>query len=219
MSLIELIMAVVIASVLLGVALLFVRSIGSASKSIGMSLESGRTSIDFMAALRKELNTCRVEALSDDGSTLTYSLPIHDPDIGSSVDRNGEVIWQLTDEEGLTVRRLFTLEFVVTRLLKESSIRKDVNRDGDMEDTFDVGYLTATSETDGDRPLPRLYIVLRNGGHGGDVTGDGVQDPLFSVDPGSRELEISISRLADGESLKTLVTTCAVVENKIEEQP
>ena len=78
--------------------MVLINSVTGASDTIGKSLDSTRSHIDLLAALRSDFNQCRIEAPSADGTTLTYSLPMHAGADGSPVDRSGELIWEVTDD-------------------------------------------------------------------------------------------------------------------------
>ena len=73
--------------------------------------------------------------------------------------------------------------FVKERDLIESQLG-DINGDGDANDTFALGSIIKTmhSDNNGRRTMIILRNVLQTQTFGGDINGDGVNDPIFSLD-------------------------------------
>jgi prepilin-type N-terminal cleavage/methylation domain-containing protein len=97
------------------------------------------------------------------------------------------------DEQGWT-----EYAFSVEEKLSEGEVG-DINRDGDTNDTFVLGKITKMwhgDDTGTERSQNFLHNVVQvetgTGTYGGDVDGDGDNDPIFSMADGSIVLSVSL---------------------------
>ncbi|MEL6903904.1 MAG: hypothetical protein AAFP22_00775, partial [Planctomycetota bacterium] len=98
-------------------------------------------------------------------------------------------------------------QYEVTGVAREADSGVDVNADGDLEDTFDLGRVvlwTWDLSTPGTGPARAAAgpsnIVQERCRWGADLDGDGFADPLFLWDPGTRRLSIRITALAAAQN-------------------
>jgi hypothetical protein len=108
------------------------------------------------------------------------------------------VPWQ---EDTLTIR------FRQTEILKESEVGRDLNWDDDIVDKFALGVLEIV-EDETARPITRrAQVMLAMPDYEGDLNGDGLGDPLFTVDGRSVTVRIQLVGREEGDGLlKTVVS-------------
>lgn len=155
--------------------------------------------------------------VSADGTSVTLQVPIDVNGNGSVLDASGVLEFGVQTEDGQTGNGVITFIFVVDRQLSEIALGRDLNGDGDRNDIFDLGFIERTSTLPGDTTqqygLPN--IVQPSGNHGGDITGNGQPDPIFSVV--GRRLTVNIWALGqnkEGEGFMARSTTDVFLRNQ-----
>jgi prepilin-type N-terminal cleavage/methylation domain-containing protein len=118
----------------------------------------------------------------------------------ADLEADGDVPWETAEK---------TIRFTQVDTLTEEDAGTDVNRDGDLSDSFALGALERVETVDGEPVVTRItgpssQVVLALPSFAGDLNGDGVGDPLFSVD--GRVLDISVRHLTRTESGQLLQT-------------
>ncbi len=105
----------------------------------------------------------------------------------------------------------------------EADARRDLNNDGDTDDTFDLGRIkllrwdsnapgAATTEVN----LTGPFILQERCNQGGDLDGDGFEDPLFLWMPDSNTLHVRIFVFAgqiNGHVVTRMVDTLVFLQN------
>ncbi len=141
----------------------------------------------------EEIRSGRILAVAE--SPEVPSVTLNRPGRGFGIedlDTDGATPWQSTN---------VILRFRRTGTFQESAEGRDLNRDGDLTDSFALGVLEIV-ENGRARPLTRRgRILLGLPGYEGDVDGDGEDDPLFRRD--GRRFTIDVHVLDDtrGEPL------------------
>jgi len=180
-TLIEMAFALSCAVLILAAGYGLLGAVGGASAETMRGLGTLRESMKAMDGLRGDLQTARVISVSADGTSLTYTLPLAIGDASTIVNDTGEVQWGIADSEGELLGGSCTLSFVIERQVGESTVGRDINKDGDKVDVFDVGHLVKTSSRGHRMTFPTIRLLLKSGDRAGDVTGDGEADPIFAA--------------------------------------
>jgi prepilin-type N-terminal cleavage/methylation domain-containing protein len=133
-----------------------------------------------------------------DGSGFSYRVPV-DPSGGTSHStptgvRWGAVVGGRPTEDGRTC-----IEFEPVAVVQEVARNFDLNRDGDLDDTFDLGRIRqrAWDAVNGDNgssnvPLCPPIILQERNAWGSDLDHDGFEDPMFLWTPSSGRLRIRL---------------------------
>jgi len=136
-----------------------------------------------------------------DGTGFSYRIPV-DPAGGTSFltptgVRWGAVIGGRATEDGRAC-----VYFEPVAVIQEAARNFDFNRDGDLDDTFDLGRIRqrAWDAVDGDNgssdlPLCPPMILQERDAWGSDLDNDGFEDPLFLWTPLSGRLRIRVFAL------------------------
>lgn len=155
--------------------------VGAMSGSAGQLLknfEGTRSSVEEARQIRRSLSRARVTSVSEDGSSLTYSVLVKGP--GDSVlNADGTLNWGIADVSGGSA----TMEYVVQGELSEKECKTDLNLDGDKKDVFDVGRIVVTTDGGARIDVRGKPILTQKGVPDGDVDGDGQSDPIFQLLP------------------------------------
>jgi type II secretory pathway pseudopilin PulG len=208
----ELVATVVIATVVLGGALVLVGASTNTMRDSQESLGTLRSAVDALVQVRRDLNRAKMVKIADDGTSIQYSLPVSAGESGAFLDGEGNLIWGVEDIDGVTLGGTVKLAFVQDRTLSEADASQgDLNGDGDRADTFVLGHLTRTSSNGHRLAMPRVDVLLPSANKGGDVDGNGTNDPLFSVHPTRNEITVRLARFNDRGHLRAMETHCGVV--------
>lgn len=135
-----------------------------------------------------------------DGTGFSYRVPV---DPTNSIPPNylngdqlrwGHTIQDVGDEDGWAC-----LYFQPARTIVEAATGDDLNRDGDTLDTFDIGQIRRMiwdtldpTIAVADLGLGPTNILQERCNYGGDLDGDGFQDPMFLWSDESRQLHIRL---------------------------
>lgn len=158
-----------------------------ASAFDGVSLEQGR-SVFFRG----------------DGTGFSFRKPI---DLGQGVIDGLEPRWGAELGAGGLLTGRSAIVFSTLRELSEAELGFDVNRDRDRDDTFEVGELRLrTWDTNDGLVPPRDHglggsgILQERCNHGGDLDGDGFDDPILLWHPQSGRVRVRLFLLVESES-------------------
>lgn len=137
-----------------------------------------------------------------DGCGYTYRVPV-DPFEQTGQKPNyldgDELRWGAVVDATATEDGWCELTFVPSFEVSEVKLKNDLNQDGDTSDTFDIGQIrrrrwnTAdpTIEPD-DYGMGPTAVLQEQCNWGGDLDGDGFDDPLFLWDKDTRELRVRL---------------------------
>lgn len=181
LTLIEFVVSLTVLSVLMAVAVAGVLSAGSSEALTERGSRHTKNRLQLSTLLRRTLGQAKATALNVEGDSFTFCLPVTDA-VGAHVDAAGSPLWGISDSQGDHVGGSCTIDFVVQRVLVEAIEERDINDDGDMQDSFDEGVLRRTTDTGEELPMPTPRLVQVTGDHGADVDGDGEDDRIFSLE-------------------------------------
>ncbi|MCW8129594.1 MAG: type II secretion system protein [Planctomycetota bacterium] len=212
MTMIELIVATVIFSLLIAMAFqISMNTTRSASEKIvqaTVEVKAERT----LKLVTDELISASSLApvLATNGSSITVQVPHDNDGDGTTVSRNSNFSLELgaVTDAGKLANGTVTYTFVRDRTISEASENLDLNLDGDTNDTFDVGYLQRTSTVSGDIPVVVgvTNIIQRRNNYGASILAD--SNP--STDTSGR----IFTRNADGTLLQISFWLLSVSEDR-----
>lgn len=135
-----------------------------------------------LAELRATLSRCLVRVLPVNGTSVQYSVPLPVGVNGSFVDALGTRLFGAMDGGVPVQDGAYAIVFVPEEHRSEAQAGRDLNFDGDTADAFVIGHLRLTHD-DG-RPIRDLDLetFVNANDPAGDVDGDGIDDPIFSID-------------------------------------
>jgi len=175
-----------IAGAVLAILILMVFGIVSSSAGVhdwGMvTLRSQSTASNLIGMVCTELSRARLLSVEvgEAQCRISFQVPVDWDGDGDLLDSNGELEWGALDQLGWTC----TLTFEQARTVSEVVDNEDYNHDGDRVDVFALGHLSK-KYTDPSGAVQHTIdimpdmIVVRYDHLGGDVDGDGVDDPMF----------------------------------------
>jgi hypothetical protein len=133
-----------------------------------------------------------------DGTGFSYRLPT-DPGGGNDVIDGDTVRWGAVAGGVPRLTGWAALVFVPASLVSEAELHRDLNKDGDQTDTFEVGQIrmrtwdtadTSVPATDIGLGPPVILQELCRRGH--DLDGDGYDDPIFLWNPAEGRLHVRL---------------------------
>lgn len=136
-----------------------------------------------------------------DGTGFSFRTPV-DPAGGTSYMTATGVRWGAEVGGRPTEDGRACLYFEPVAVLQEAERSSDLNRDGDLDDAFDLGRIRhrAWDAVDSDNAssdialCPPLFLQERNA-WGSDLDGDGFEDPMFLWTPASGRLRVRLFAL------------------------
>ncbi len=159
-----------------------------------------------------------------DGTGLSFQLPT-DPNGGTNYMRDGDVTWGATIYGQPSLNAHSVIYFEPTRSVTEISLGADINRDADLEDTFDVGRLVRRTwnAADGlaghqEHALCPSVLLQERCNWGGDMDADGFDDPMFLWDPEIRRLLVRIFLLdvfSEGQAATRSIESTIYLRNAL----
>ena len=157
-----------------------------------------------------------------DGTGFSYRLPT-DPAGGTDYfDANG-VRWGATVSGSPSLDGWAAIYWQPVKKVTELELGRDVNQDGDREDTFQLGRLKQASWdafSNGTDPtivgLSPPIVLQEDCNHGGDLNFDGFDDPMFLWNPHDASLTLRMTVLtgtAHGRTSLQRVETTIFLRN------
>lgn len=137
-----------------------------------------------------------------DGTGFSYRLPVDpaNPGGGTNFMNGDDVFWggALTGSDPTDC--WIALVWVPSATtITEDATGNDLNRDGDTVDVFELGQIRRQvwDRTNPGAPISDIgmgptAIIQEQCNHGGDLNGDGFDDPIFLWDPNSRRLHVRL---------------------------
>ena len=146
-----------------------------------------------------------------DGVGFTYRRPVDPAGTGTFIDAGG-IRWGATVGGADSVDGCACLVFSPIAVVTEAQRNFDINSDGDMDDTFELGGVTdlAWNASDPSLGTSRLELVSpillqEQDNYGGDLDGDGLDDPMFLWSPDSGRLRIRMFALLGDVNSREIV--------------
>lgn len=130
-----------------------------------------------------------------DGTAFSFRIPTDPDGNGEYIDDTG-IKWGAAVDGVDTLEGWAALRFDPVLELREDAEGRDLNRDGDAVDVFDLGRIelvTWNAFTGGEPSRVRLcppIVMQERCNEGGDLDGDGFDDPIFVWFPLEGRLEV-----------------------------
>jgi type II secretory pathway pseudopilin PulG len=139
---------------------------------------------ETMQRLQREFYRARVVAVDAPPlpPALTYQLPVDADGDGDTTDASEEIEWGSPEPGDDLLGGQVRVEWRFDRLVSETDDDADYNADGDRTDSFQIGRLTRVSAGGQELPIGPNTMAMSVPLPGGDMTGDGTPDPLFTWD-------------------------------------
>jgi hypothetical protein len=136
-----------------------------------------------------------------DGVGFAYRRPVDPAGTGTFID-SGDIRWGATVGGADSVDGCACLVFSPIAVVTEAQRNFDINADGDLDDTFDLGGISDLAWNAFDPALGTSSLELvspillqEQDNYGGDMDGDGLDDPMFLWTPDSGRLRIRLFAL------------------------
>ena len=132
------------------------------------------------------------------GTGLSYQVPV-DPEHTGSYESSTGPRWGAQVAGGEVEGAHAAVSFIRSTEISETKRDFDFNRDGDQDDTFDLGRIAIQSWNNDPAEAIRInltpsIILQEKGAYGSDMDDDGYQDPMFlwSADQGRLRLRFFV---------------------------
>ncbi len=146
-----------------------------------------------------------------EGTGFSFRVPT-DPAGGSDYFDGIDVRWGSTVSGTPLVTGRSAIRYVPESQVTEAELARDLNSDGDRDDTFDLGPLRVRTWDTRDAGAASSEYQLSGSGvlqelcnHGGDLDSDGFEDPMFLFDENTGRLRVRLF-LLDRPSSQTVLT-------------
>ncbi|HPF13265.1 MAG: prepilin-type N-terminal cleavage/methylation domain-containing protein [Planctomycetes bacterium] len=133
-----------------------------------------------------------------DGTGFSFRVPT-DPAGNHQYFAGNDIRWGAKIGSGPSANGWSCLQFVAQRQITEAQAAVDLNADGDLDDTFDLGQIRLRSwdafqngEAETTVSLCPPIVLQEVCNYGGDLDNDGFEDPLFLWDPADGSLHIEL---------------------------
>lgn len=152
---------------------------------------SGQRVLEVMAAELRDSAPVRATLLNG-GSGIRFEVPVDLDGDGTLLDAAGELEFGFLQggapQQGVIIYRFVqNVRGGVPDVLDEAAMNMRLNNDADMTDRFARGYLIRSTQVLPGGPevvsgtaLTNPFIAQPDGNWGGDLTGNGMPDPIFS---------------------------------------
>lgn len=132
-----------------------------------------------------------------DGTAFSFRLPTDPTGENEFFDADGNITWGATVGDTATLEGWAAIRFDARDEVREADVEQDLNADGDRVDIFDLGRIevvTWNAFAGGMVPseigLCPPIVMQERCNWGGDLDGDGFEDPLFLWIPSEGRLEL-----------------------------
>lgn len=133
-----------------------------------------------------------------DGTGFAYRVPI-DPAGDGNYLNGDDLFWGAKLSTGVTLTGYHVLYYDPKTTISEAESLEDLNEDGDQDDIFDVGQIRRlswdatdpTGQVD-DVGLGPTVLLQEQCNWGGDLDGDGFDDPIFLWDKDTNQLHVRL---------------------------
>jgi type II secretory pathway pseudopilin PulG len=203
-TLLDMVIAVAIVVVLLSVAYPGLKVANDTMATGGARDRLERAGDQLLKSLTEELRAGLVTDIVNSPPSITICQPRRDVKL-SDISEEGGTPWS-------NVKR--TIRYREVEHFSESAAKEDINGDGDQTDEFTLGLLELVQGAGASPLLTRAQVILGYPNHREDVTGDGVDDPLFVQDGRSLRFQINlVGRDAQNRLLRTTIRSTLHLRN------
>ena len=160
-----------------------------------------------------------------DGTGFVYRNPI-DPTGGQNLLDGDKLMWGQNVNNTPQIDGWAALTFEPRHLFSEAKTGQDLNRDGDRLDEFDVGIIRRTRWVSGNAAfevdsinMGPAAVLQERCNYGGDLDGDGFDDPIFLWDENQRQLSIRlfvVGGMSNGKPIMRRVESTIFLRNEVE---
>ena len=148
-----------------------------------------------------------------DGTGFSFRVPT-DPEGGSQYFDTKGVRWGATVAGKATTQGWASIFWLPVHTYSEKTLGRDINSDGDRLDEFQVGRLHYTAWNAFENDVESTHVGLcppivlqEKCNHGGDLDGDGFDEPIFLWNPLDSSLHVRLTILTSEGGLETVQTT------------
>jgi len=160
-----------------------------------------------------------------DGSGFAYRKPI-DPGGGGELLEGDSLIWGSVVDNTPTEDGWSCLVYEPRYEFSEPTSGRDLNNDGDSLDIYDVGIISRRRWVSGNADWETEHISMGPAAvlqercdYGGDLNGDGFDDPIFLWDKATRQLQVRlfvIGGIATNNPIVRQVESTIFLRNEVE---
>jgi len=160
-----------------------------------------------------------------DGSGFAYRKPI-DPTGGNDLLQGDQLIWGSVVSGTPSEGGWSCLEYLPRYEFSEVKSGRDINNDGDTLDLYDIGVISRRRWVSGDADwdiehvsMGPAAVLQERCNYGGDMNGDGFDDPLFLWDKDTRQLQVRlfvIGGIATNNPIVRQVESTIFLRNEVE---
>ncbi len=229
-TLVEVLIATVILSVIIALLLSFTNTVVDASNVYNQVTTMEQTGNEIIELMVESLRSARIQNLPAEGdSQISFQVPVDQDSDGDVFDSNFDIEWGVEREDyspGSVAGVAMRYEFVKTSEFSETERGVDINGNGTMTDVFDVGHIVAVYESgtgisqggsvtlnEYSKVLTGDYILLVKAQAVGDVNGDGQDDPIFWQDGTCINATLFLADVNEAEPIMVRVSTAIPLLN------
>ena len=160
-----------------------------------------------------------------DGFGFVFRNPI-DPTGGNNMLDGDKLIWGQKVKNTPKLDGWAALEFQPRYVYEEAQTQRDLNRDGDLLDVFDIGVVQRKRWVSGEVAfgtdeinMGPAAVIQEQCNWGGDLDADGYDDPIFLWDEATRQLQIRlfvIGGVSNGNPIIRRVESTIFLRNEVE---
>jgi hypothetical protein len=132
-----------------------------------------------------------------DGTGVAFQVPVRLGAGAGFFDAEGQATFGAVIDGAASARGVCAFCFEAAGSAQEALLALDINRDGDLEDRFDLGHLRMTLWDSADpdsAPIDAVvspdFILQESEAYGSDLDNDGLTDPLFLLDADATLLQM-----------------------------
>ncbi len=150
-----------------------------------------------------------------DGTGFSFRVPT-DPAGGTDFFDATGIRWGSKVDGDPSINGWSALAYVPTRQVAEADLQTDINGDGDQIDSFNLGQIRLQRWDSVNNNVPITDVALcppivaqELCNFGGDMDGDGFQDPLFLWNPSDGSLRIRLTIVSGLQNTRAVVNRIA----------